>query len=144
MSPTSGWSYTGGTSATSQNPQINYTTAGTYSVTLTATNAGGSDSEVKTNYITITDNTTNSIGENGLNNISIYPNPTNKSVFVDLSNVKVDILSIELRDVTGRVIEAQINPNGTVKFNLSAESAGVYFVTIRTENGTLTKKVIRF
>jgi len=144
VSPTSGWSYTGGTSATSQNPQINYTTAGTYSVTLTATNAGGSDSEVKTDYITITDNTTNSIGENGLNNISIYPNPTNNSVFVDLSNVNTNISSIELRDVTGRVIASEINPNETVKFNLSAESAGVYFVTIRTENETLTKKVIRF
>jgi serine protease len=53
--PTS-WSWTfgdGGTS-TAQNPSHVYTAAGTYTVTLTATNAYGSDSETKTGYITVT------------------------------------------------------------------------------------------
>lgn len=48
------WSYTGGTSATSQNPQVIFTTVGQYTVTLTATNSFGSDAETKTNYITVT------------------------------------------------------------------------------------------
>ena len=39
---------------TTQNATHTYTTAGTYSVTLTATNAAGSDDEVKTDYITVT------------------------------------------------------------------------------------------
>jgi len=55
--PTSwSWSFTGGTPATStlQNPQITYATAGSYNVSLTATNAGGSDTETKTAYITVT------------------------------------------------------------------------------------------
>jgi len=60
-SPTSwAWSFspntvifTGGTSAASQNPQVQFTTAGTYSVTLVATNSYGSDSEIKTNYINV-------------------------------------------------------------------------------------------
>jgi len=54
-SPT-GWSWAfgdGGTS-TAQNPSHVYQNAGTYTVTLTATNAYGSDQEVKTNYITAT------------------------------------------------------------------------------------------
>lgn len=50
----SGWSYTGGTSATSQNPQVIFNTVGQYTVTLVATNAIGSDNEIKTNYITVT------------------------------------------------------------------------------------------
>jgi len=57
LNPTSwSWSFPGGVPATStaQNPaNICYAAAGTYSVTLTATNANGSDSEVKTSYITI-------------------------------------------------------------------------------------------
>jgi PKD repeat protein len=54
--PTSwSWSFAGGTPATSttQNPSVVYNTAGVYAVDLTATNAGGSDSELKPNYITV-------------------------------------------------------------------------------------------
>ncbi len=43
--------YMGGTNASSQNPQVQFTATGLYSVTLTATNAYGSDSEIKNNYI---------------------------------------------------------------------------------------------
>ncbi len=48
------WSYIGGTSATSQHPQVQFNTAGQYTITLTASNAIGSDGETKTNYITVT------------------------------------------------------------------------------------------
>ena len=54
-SPTS-WSWTfgdGGTS-TAQSPSHTYTSAGTYTVALTATNAYGSNTNTKTNYITVT------------------------------------------------------------------------------------------
>ncbi len=49
------WSFPGGTpsSSTAQNPSVTYQTAGTYSVTLTATNASGSDTQTKTNLITV-------------------------------------------------------------------------------------------
>ena len=42
------------TNATHQNPIHTYAAAGTYTVNLTATNADGSDSEVKTDYINVT------------------------------------------------------------------------------------------
>lgn len=55
--PTS-WSWTfgdGGTS-TQQNPVHSYASTGQYTVSLTATNATGSDTETKVNYITVVDN----------------------------------------------------------------------------------------
>ncbi|MBS1625403.1 MAG: PKD domain-containing protein [Bacteroidetes bacterium] len=56
-SPTAwSWSFPGAatTTSTTQNPQnIVYNTAGTYSVTLTASNAGGSTPLTRTNYITV-------------------------------------------------------------------------------------------
>jgi len=53
-SPTS-WAWTFGDGGTSdlQNPTHTYTSAGDYTVTLTATNDDGSDDEAKTDYITV-------------------------------------------------------------------------------------------
>ncbi|NOQ23957.1 MAG: T9SS type A sorting domain-containing protein [Bacteroidales bacterium] len=71
QSPTSwSWTFDGGTPSTStlENPTVTYNTAGTYNVTLTATNAIGSDSETKTSYIEVVSELAveycTSIGEN--------------------------------------------------------------------------------
>jgi len=49
------WTFTGGTPQTSseQNPTVFYNEVGVYDVTLTVTNEDGSDSEIKTGYITV-------------------------------------------------------------------------------------------
>ncbi len=47
--------YLNSTSSSSQNPVVQFDAAGTYTVTLTATNAAGNDLEVKANYITVSD-----------------------------------------------------------------------------------------
>jgi uncharacterized repeat protein (TIGR02543 family) len=55
-SPTSwSWTFEGGTpsGSTAQNPTVTYNTVGTYDVSLTVSNSAGSDSETKTNYITV-------------------------------------------------------------------------------------------
>ncbi|MCD4791455.1 MAG: hypothetical protein K8R37_15780, partial [Bacteroidales bacterium] len=43
--------YVGSTTSGSQNPQVQFDTPGAYTVSLIATNAGGSDTETKNNYI---------------------------------------------------------------------------------------------
>ena len=45
--------YVGGTNANSQNPQVQFSALGQYTVTLVAGNAYGTDSEIKTNYISV-------------------------------------------------------------------------------------------
>jgi PKD repeat protein len=55
-SPTSwAWDFdnNGTVDSTQPNPSYTYSSAGTYTVKLTVANAGGSDDEVKTNYITV-------------------------------------------------------------------------------------------
>lgn len=52
--PTSwSWDFGDGNTSTAQNPSHTYTTSGTYTVKLTATNSTGNDTETKTDYITI-------------------------------------------------------------------------------------------
>ncbi len=56
--PTSwSWTFEGGTpaSSTAQNPTVTYNTPGTFNVTLVASNAQGSDTEAKVDYINVTE-----------------------------------------------------------------------------------------
>jgi len=54
--PTSwAWTFGDGGTSTAQNPNYTYTANGTYTVSLTATNAHGSDGETKVDYITVAD-----------------------------------------------------------------------------------------
>jgi len=53
--PTSwAWDFGDGGTSPLQNPSHTYASAGTYTVTLTATNAGGSDAETRIDYVTVT------------------------------------------------------------------------------------------
>ena len=287
----SGWSYTGGTSATSQNPQVIFNTVGQYTVTLVASNSMGSDNEVKTNYITVTqqsgpcagssatcdeyinnvllntiNNTTNcsaggfgnysamsttlakgspytvtvtpaiagtpgaytddeiavwidynndldfadageqiayvlvaagwnnvfnfvvpatattalvnmrvrisysvdgaiipcgestfgevedykvnivassGIEENNLDGLSIYPNPTNDFITIDLTSGNAIVNEIKLVDLTGKTLLTSTIINNSTKLDLHTLSAGVYHVIVNTNLGSVTRKIIK-
>jgi len=47
------WTFGDGGTSTAQNPSHTYNSAGTYTVSLTVTNAEGNDTETKTDYITV-------------------------------------------------------------------------------------------
>ncbi len=53
ISPNSGFSYINGSDANSQNPQISFTNSGSYTISLNASNSGGNDDEIKSDYITV-------------------------------------------------------------------------------------------
>lgn len=57
------FSYVGGTNASSQHPQVQFSAPGSYTVTLVATNASGSNTSTQTNYITITNGTSPNVVE---------------------------------------------------------------------------------
>ena len=53
ITPASGWSFASGSSATSQNPTINFSQTGLYTVKLTATDGSTTDDEIKSNYVRV-------------------------------------------------------------------------------------------
>ncbi|MBL1233484.1 MAG: PKD domain-containing protein, partial [Flavobacteriales bacterium] len=109
--PTSwSWTFVGGTpsSSTSQNPTITYNTAGTYQVQLTATNAGGSDIETKSAYITVSA-------------------PT--GVILDTANIRVQDCGITLSSATS-IIFADIVANATgYQFEVTNTSLGFTYTS---------------
>ena len=119
--------YTGGTTASSQNPQVQFNAGGLYTVTLTATNASGSDGETKTNYISVTAPPVANF------NASITtPNTGQTVTFNDLStNVPTSWLwSFTPGTITYMGGTSSASQNPQVQFN----AGGLYSVTLTATN----------
>ncbi|MCQ2284833.1 MAG: fibronectin type III domain-containing protein, partial [Bacteroidales bacterium] len=87
--------------------------------------------------------TTTNVGVNEYDidgNISIFPNPT--TGMVQVSSSKFQVSSVDVYDVYGKLLktDAMIG-NNTV--DLSSYAAGVYFLRVSTENGVVTKRVVK-
>jgi len=77
-----------------------------------------------------------------IESISLYPNPT--SDILNIVSPQIDITSVEVYDVRGRMISTvNVENNATYKLNMGGLESAMYFVKINTENGTITKRVIR-
>jgi hypothetical protein len=74
--------------------------------------------------------------------ITVYPNPTTGEFRVQSLELRVE--GIEIFDIMGKKILSQpslLSPETTI--NISHLPNGVYFLKIKTENGTVTKKVVK-
>jgi uncharacterized repeat protein (TIGR03803 family) len=77
------------------------------------------------------------VTENAINNrISIYPNPVKGQLNITAENEKIN--SIEIINVTGKVIMQENNPTKTI--NVSSLSKGLYFIQVQTEKGIEVKR----
>jgi hypothetical protein len=79
--------------------------------------------------------------ENQLQNISIVPNPTAGSVTI--VSPKTVINSVEVFDIRGRKLMDVDFSNNRNTIDLSGLQSATYFVRINTEEGTLTKRVLK-
>lgn len=139
-SPTSwSWSFQGGTPATStqQHPQgIIYNTAGTYNVTLTATNIYGSDPEVKTGYIVVSQTGTAPIADFSASTTAITEGQTVN--FTDLSANNPTSWQWTFAGGTPSS-STQQNPTG-----ITYNTAGTYDVTLVATNGNGNDTEIKY
>jgi len=77
------------------------------------------------------------VSEINTNQVSVYPNPSNGLVNVQVGEKSI----VTLFDLTGRVIATyQVNGNETVSFNQAA--AGVYILKVESKNHVSTHKLI--
>lgn len=112
----------------------------TTTYTLTGIDANGCSSKV-----TIVQNVDACVGLNEtastLSGISIFPNPT-AGVFTIESNTAIS-KTIDVMDVTGRVILTNTLKDGKINVNISNLSNGIYYVKIKSENAVEVIKVVK-
>jgi PKD repeat protein len=135
VNPTTGWNFSNGTTATSQNPTITFNTAGTYEVSLIASNSNGASINLSTETIIV--NSTAGITENNNSDISIYPNPVNDFVYIKLNQSKIN--AIKITSILGAQIDANLNKsNNTI--DVTHLNAGTYFLSVTTDTDEVIVK----
>ncbi|ACL17090.1 PKD domain-containing protein [Methanosphaerula palustris] len=129
------WDFGDGTTSTVQNPSHTYTVAGNYTVNLTATNAGGSNTITKTNYITVTGSESPSAPVANFNtNITNGTAPLAVQ-FTDLSTGAPVTWSWNFGDGNTSTMQNPVHTYaaaGNYTVNLTATNAGGSNTTVRT------------
>jgi hypothetical protein len=135
------WSFPGGTpgSSTEQNPSIQYTTYGIYSVTLTATNAYGPGTMTKTDYIHVAFDGVSLLSADKVN---IYPNPASGKVSV--TNPTGSLVEVNVSSMLGTQVESVKSSGEVITLDLSRIPGGIYFIKLMAKDGKTiaTKKLI--
>jgi hypothetical protein len=126
-------SYTWSTCANTTSIAVSPTSATTY--TILATSPMGCPMSAS-----ITQNVDACIGikEYGIDNISIYPNPSNNKLYFHNSNGSE--IKCSLYNPEGKEFSLQKNDNN--EFDVSSVPEGLYFLQAHTEEGILNKKII--
>lgn len=73
-------------------------------------------------------------------NIKIFPNPASGGEITITSNKDI---TVQVYDVLGKKVKQQnITPNQK-KLNISSLKKGIYLLRLKSDSGTITKKLIR-
>ena len=141
------WSFPGGTpsSSTLQNPVVTYTLRGTFDVQLIVSNGASSDTLNKPNYIEAdyparVENLSTDF------NISVTPNPNNGVFKISITSFKGDRINLSVFNPVGNVVYEEpdfaITDKSSKTIDLSTLKEGIYFLKVKSDNATITRKVI--
>jgi hypothetical protein len=72
--------------------------------------------------------------------VKMFPNPVNGDEVTIISNQN---LAVEVYDILGKKVKIQNISANQTKVNISGLSKGIYLVRLNSENGSITKKLIK-
>ena len=75
-------------------------------------------------------------------NFSVYPNPTEGTFNINLSEDGLNSFDVSVMDVTGRVIYSKTTGSNEITVDLNNQDAGMYFVHVNAEGKTATRTLM--
>ena len=108
----------------------------TYWITGSSINGCSSRDSI---VLEVKDCTTIGISENSLNYITVFPNPSN-GLFNLIGNQKA--MSLQLMDISGKVIYSQERNVGNQQIDLRHLNSGLYYLSIQTSKGNYFEKLV--
>lgn len=116
---------------------VKYTTYGDKTVTLTVQKGNDIHVYVKEKVLNVT--WPSGVETNNSDNkLTVYPNPTNSSVFVNIAGFTKGI--IDVYNITGALVWTSGTETTEGKIDVSNLSTGVYLIKIKGDNGTVTTR----
>ncbi len=146
------WHFGDGDSSDIYNPVYDYTSKGSFHISLITTNQYHCKSEVDS-VITINELCTNGINSetSPVTSLNIYPNPFNTSTTIQYTLSKPSRIRIILFDIAGKqvgIVEDKDQNKGSYNLELNAENyhliAGVYLLKILTDDGIRCNRIVKF
>lgn len=129
----------GNTSSINPNPTVTYATAGTYGVCLQCN--GQPSSCVQCINISVPSTTNGGVGidetESGIG-ISVYPNPSNGNVQIQIDNSPIHHVKI-YNQIGGLVYQSE---KEITELNLTGYPKGIYLIQVQSGDKILNKKLI--
>jgi len=74
-------------------------------------------------------------------NTQVYPNPASNTISL-VSQPGIEVTSLEIIDIQGKVVMHQKVTNNNLSFNVSCFTKGLYFIRIHTSKGIEVKKLV--
>src|SRR6185436_18107918 len=115
------------------------TLAGNYKVEVTKSN--GCSKTSSTTTVTVPCRNEEDNLATAQTDVSIYPNPSSGEFTIQFSKKPVSIVSVELTDVIGRIIDRFETTSMTTTINRSDLSKGIYYIVIRNNEAVTVKRI---
>jgi PKD repeat protein len=131
------WNFGDGITSSIANPSHTYTTSGTYTITLIASNCIFSHTITKTIQIGAL-----SINENAVGNFKFYPNPTTNQITLKVDNQLLGSVYTIYDTIGKSVLNGKINSELHV-IDLGNLSNGVYIIEVASEGNYFKNKFIK-
>lgn len=130
VQPATGWVYSNGTTANSENPEIQFNNYGLYTVTLVVSNPNGESISNPTAQVMVN----SGVGLDAYTSadIKLFPNPTSGELNIEFSGNTENAKMVVVSTIGAEVMSYTAVPNS---INVDNLSNGTYFLVILLPNG---------